>query len=374
MVHLYTRVKVDKNERLMNFAHKLEAAWVETVEDLAILIHRPKTAARAAVDLCRRRCVRHFLARFPGLKTTGRFASRRKTKPPRFRPHPLRFQRPLVTSSRIGEGISRAAWEEEPGSLEKELTDPILLGTGPVSRICLDVFVAYLEPWIIDSGASDHMTGTSRNFSIYFPCSGKDKELGTGRTIGYGKEQDGLYLLEYGPSILANTVASSQSLQSSASITSQRQLVQWHRRLGHANFLVIGNMFSDLLKHCTMNNLLCDACEFAKHKRASYPLLNNKSTAHFALIHSDVWSSSRVFDSKVKILRSDNVTESTEGNFQKYLRDHGIMHQTSYVDTLAQNVFDKWFLIYVYIVNWFINYLGIKGVYLNTEEFITAVV
>ncbi|KAJ7951046.1 Retrovirus-related Pol polyprotein from transposon TNT 1-94 [Quillaja saponaria] len=303
------------------------------------------------------------------------------------------------------------------------------------------------EPWIIDSGASDHMTGTSRNFSTYFPCSGKDKvrvadgslstisgkgsiqctptlplssvlhvpkfsmnllsissitrdlncqaifdsccckfqELGTGRTIGYGKEQDGLYLLEYGPSILANTVgtvASSQSLQSSASITSQQQLVQWHRRLGHPSFLVLGNMFPDLLKHCTMNNLLCDACEFAKHKRASYPLLNNKSTTPFALIHSDVWGPSRVvslsgykwfvtfidcfsrttwvyllcaknevftcfqmfhklvctqFDCKVKILRSDNGTEYTEGNFQKYLRDHGIMHQTSCVDTSAQN-------------------------------------
>ncbi|KAJ7971923.1 Double-stranded RNA-binding protein [Quillaja saponaria] len=34
------------------------------------------------------------------------------------------------------------------------------------------------------------------------------EELGTGRTIGYGKEQDGLCLLEYGPSILANTVVS----------------------------------------------------------------------------------------------------------------------------------------------------------------------
>ncbi|KAJ7963242.1 UBN2_3 domain-containing protein [Quillaja saponaria] len=89
------------------------------------------------------------------------------------------------------------------------------------------------ESWIINSGASDHMIGISRNFSTYFSCSGKDKELGTGRTIDYGKEQDGLYLLEYGPSILAIIVASSQSLQSSAFITSQQQLVQWHLHLGH---------------------------------------------------------------------------------------------------------------------------------------------
>ncbi|KAJ7954402.1 Retrovirus-related Pol polyprotein from transposon TNT 1-94 [Quillaja saponaria] len=226
-----------------------------------------------------------------------------------------------------------------------------------------------LEPWIIDSGASDHMTGTSRNFSTYFPCSGKDKV----------RVADGSLSTISGK---VDTVASSQSLQSSASITSQQQLVQWHRRLGHPSFLVLGNMFPDLLKHCTMNNLLCDACEFAKHKRASYPLLNNKSTTPFALIHSDVWGPSRVvslsgykwfvtfidcfsrttwvyllraknevftcfqmfhklvctqFDGKVKILRSDNGTEYTEGNFQKYLRDHGIMHQTSCVDTSAQN-------------------------------------
>ncbi|XP_057478277.1 uncharacterized protein LOC130792540 [Actinidia eriantha] len=30
-------------------------------------------------------------------------------------------------------------------------------------------------PWIIDSGASDHMTGCSSVFDSYLPCSGKDK-------------------------------------------------------------------------------------------------------------------------------------------------------------------------------------------------------
>jgi len=31
------------------------------------------------------------------------------------------------------------------------------------------------DPWVIDSGASDHMTGISPLFSSYNPCSGKDK-------------------------------------------------------------------------------------------------------------------------------------------------------------------------------------------------------
>jgi hypothetical protein len=31
------------------------------------------------------------------------------------------------------------------------------------------------DPWVIDSSASDHMTGMSPLFSSYNPCSGKDK-------------------------------------------------------------------------------------------------------------------------------------------------------------------------------------------------------
>jgi hypothetical protein len=31
------------------------------------------------------------------------------------------------------------------------------------------------DPWVIDSGASDHMTGMSSLFSSYNPCSSKEK-------------------------------------------------------------------------------------------------------------------------------------------------------------------------------------------------------
>ncbi|KAJ7946112.1 Retrovirus-related Pol polyprotein from transposon TNT 1-94 [Quillaja saponaria] len=300
------------------------------------------------------------------------------------------------------------------------------------------------NPWIIDSGASDHMTSTSSSFSSYFPCSGKEKvrvadgslssisgkgsicctpsltlssvlhvpklsmnllsistitkelnctvlfdssscvfqELGTEKILGYGKEHNGLYLLEYGLEILSKDNTSGQALHSSSTTSSQQELVQWHHRLGHPSFLVLGNMFPNLIKQCTMSNLTCDACEFAKHTRSSYPPQNIKSTSPFVLIHSDVWGPSRAvsvsgyrwfvtfidcysrttwvylmrtknevfqcfqmfhklictqFDAKVKVLRSDNGTEYSEGSFQKYLCDHGILHQTSCVNTPAQN-------------------------------------
>lgn len=44
----YFRAKLDKNDRLLEFVHKLEASCIETVEagkmtkDLAILTHGPK--------------------------------------------------------------------------------------------------------------------------------------------------------------------------------------------------------------------------------------------------------------------------------------------------------------------------------------------
>lgn len=47
-INIFIRAKLDGNEKLLDFSHKLEAACIETVEsgkmtkDLAILIHGPK--------------------------------------------------------------------------------------------------------------------------------------------------------------------------------------------------------------------------------------------------------------------------------------------------------------------------------------------
>jgi hypothetical protein len=33
----------------------------------------------------------------------------------------------------------------------------------------------YPIPWIIDTGATNHMSGSPKEFKTYLPCSGKDK-------------------------------------------------------------------------------------------------------------------------------------------------------------------------------------------------------
>ncbi|GMP41060.1 hypothetical protein CsSME_00011283 [Camellia sinensis var. sinensis] len=72
--------------------------------------------------------------------------------------------------------------------------------------------------WIIDSDATDHMTGASSLFYSYSPCSGRDKvrvadgtlssvsgkgsDLATGKMIGNGRAQGGLYFLDAVPPVV----------------------------------------------------------------------------------------------------------------------------------------------------------------------------
>ncbi|XP_057951969.1 uncharacterized protein LOC131146397 isoform X2 [Malania oleifera] len=72
----------------------------------------------------------------------------------------------------------------------------------------LGVIPDSVHSWIIDFGATNHMTGCSKFFSSYSPCAGNKKvkiadgslsELTTGRMIGSATEKDGLSYFDNGP-------------------------------------------------------------------------------------------------------------------------------------------------------------------------------
>ncbi|GMP30810.1 hypothetical protein CsSME_00005303 [Camellia sinensis var. sinensis] len=94
------------------------------------------------------------------------------------------------------------------------------------------------SPWIIDSGATDHMMGTS------------SFELATGKMIGSGRAQSGLYFLY---AILASLL-SSQAFQCTLG-SFLRLLHQWHRHLGHPSFSILEKFFP--LEHGILYQTSC---------------------------------------------------------------------------------------------------------------------
>ena len=145
-------------------------------------------------------------------------------------------------------------------------------------------------------------------------------------------------------------------------------------------------MFPSLFSNKFVESFHCDVCEFAKNHHATFSLSSNKSIEPFDLIHSDVWGPAPIsnisgtkwfvsfiddcthvtwlflmkeksevfqlfvqfyrmvqtqFGKSIKCLRSDNGREYVNQNLSKFLKENGIVHELTCVDTPQQNVFLK---------------------------------
>lgn len=192
-----------------------------------------------------------------------------------------------------------------------------------------------LGPWVLDSGASDHISGNLRLLSHFtnatsipfatfangskaevkavgranpLPSLALDSVLhipkcpfnlvsvseltrslncsitfnnnsvviqdrGTGRMIGAGYESQGLYHLTLPSSSVACTVSEFPLLL--------------HNRLGHPSLLKLQKMVPEL---SMLSSLSCESCQLEKHSRSSFPKrVNNRTASSFELVHFDVW-------------------------------------------------------------------------------------
>ncbi|RVW98328.1 Retrovirus-related Pol polyprotein from transposon RE2 [Vitis vinifera] len=204
--------------------------------------------------------------------------------------------------------------------------------------VCL-THTSSLGPWILDSGASDHLSGNKDLFSsitttsdlptvtlangsqtvakgigltlplpslpltsvLYTPecpfnlisiskitrtlnCSitFSDKfvtlqDRSTGKTIGIGRESQGLYHLtsDSSPAVCISTDAP----------------LLIHNRLGHPSLSKFQKMVP---RFSTLSSLPCESCQLGKHTRVSFPKrLNNRAKSPFELVHIDVWGPCR---------------------------------------------------------------------------------
>ncbi|XP_071708446.1 uncharacterized protein [Rutidosis leptorrhynchoides] len=254
--------------------------------------------------------------------------------------------------------------------------------------------------WIIDSGASQHMTGSDVFLENIVDVS--DLKLTVGHPNGTQAKVvkigdlkltndlvlfDVLVIPEYCVSLMSvyrlskdSGLAESNCMSQNAMCYASSQL--WHSRLGHPSNKVLNILKQKLDLKDDLKDKPCDVCHKAKQTRETFPLSDHKSEKLGDLIHFDLWGPFRVqsregykyfltivddfsravwvfmlkskdevytnicnfvailenhFNAKVKILRSDNGTEFINNKMSDYTARKGIVHQTSCPYTPQQN-------------------------------------
>ncbi|RVW86922.1 Retrovirus-related Pol polyprotein from transposon TNT 1-94 [Vitis vinifera] len=240
-----------------------------------------------------------------------------------------------------------------------------------------------LGPWILDSGASDHLSGNKDLFSsitttsdlptvtlangsqtvakgiglalplpslpltsvLYTPecpfnlisiskitrtlnCSitFSDKfvtlqDRSTGKTIGIGRESQGLYHLtsDSSPAVCISTDAP----------------LLIHNRLGHPSLSKFQKMVP---RFSTLSSLPCESCQLGKHTRVSFPKrLNNRAKSPFELVHTDVWGPCRTASTLGFQYFVTFIDDYSRSQFTSFMSHHGILHQSSCAHTPQQN-------------------------------------
>ena len=184
--------------------------------------------------------------------------------------------------------------------------------------------IQFSSPWIIDSGASDHMANSSKAFSNYIPCPGNQKikivdgtlvtvagsgdvfltssltsrnvlhvpklsvnllsipqitkdlncsvnftqseysfhDLLTGKVIGHATEEGGLFLLE---AESGTTCPTPYTYLSKHHTPTEEQVWLSHFRLGHPPSLLLKKIVPNMFEKLNVQNFHCDVCEYAKH-------------------------------------------------------------------------------------------------------------
>nr|KYP76032.1 Retrovirus-related Pol polyprotein from transposon TNT 1-94 [Cajanus cajan] len=220
----------------------------------------------------------------------------------------------------------------------KQASSSITVAHTGNSTVCLSHSTS-IGPWVLDSGASDHLTGNvslfpnlsspktphhitladgskvqatgigqisplpslplksvllvpgcpfnlisiskltrSLNCVITFTSdSFLIQDRSTGQTIGAGSESHGLYYLQPSTSTICASIESPGLI---------------HRRLGHPSLNKLKKMVPHLSR---LVSLECESCQLGKHVRASFPnSINSRAMSPFDVIHSDVWGPSRI--------------------------------------------------------------------------------
>ncbi|KAK3021989.1 hypothetical protein RJ639_045684 [Escallonia herrerae] len=268
---------------------------------------------------------------------------------------------------------------------------------GPSANMTSQNISGKPDLWIIDTGATDHISckldttsDASTNPGVppvqipngdtvpvhalgrvnLGPNLHLEQDLLSRKPIGVGRVQNGLYHLE--------PTRAGKALLSKGHNT----VDLWHRRLGHLPMNRISLVSNLPVTFNSPKLLFCDACCKARQTRLPFPHSINKSMHNFDLVHCDIWGPYRTkshsgshyfltivddhsratwvflmkfksetrhyllmffnwiktqFNTRIKVFRTDNGLEFGHRELLHHYFENGMDRQTSCTDTPQQN-------------------------------------
>ena len=135
------------------------------------------------------------------------------------------------------------------------------------------------------------ITSTLAYTVTFWPSFCVFQDILTRKILGYGVRRSKLYYLEL-PENGGSKI--SQANQTSSKDKARATIWLWHRRLGHLSFGYLKKLQPQLFSGLNDREFHCDTCELDKSHRISYSPSLNKSSEPFEVIHSNVWGPAKV--------------------------------------------------------------------------------
>lgn len=129
---------------------------------------------------------------------------------------------------------------------------------------------------------------------VFWPHYCVFKDIQTRRTIGYGIRKGKLYYMDLTLDSTSCMTQASSVDTSHGELKARADIWLWHHRLGHASFGYLQKLFPSLFIKCDVSSFKCDVCELAHSHRVSFPPSLHKSSVPFMIVHSDVWGPSKI--------------------------------------------------------------------------------
>ncbi|RVW83276.1 Retrovirus-related Pol polyprotein from transposon TNT 1-94 [Vitis vinifera] len=261
--------------------------------------------------------------------------------------------------------------KEQMEMLQKLLSQ---VGSGSTTGIALTASRGGMKPWIVDTGASDHMTGDAAILQNYKPSNGhssvhiadgsKSKIAGTG-SIKLTKD---LYLdsVLHVPNLDCNLLSISKLARDLQCVTKFYpnscvfQDLKSGKMIGSAElcselYLLSCGQFSNQVSQasCVQSQIHSDVWGPSRiknisgtrwfvtfvddHTRVTWVFLMKEKSEVRHIFQTFNLMVQNQFNSKIQVLKSDNAKEYFTSSLSTYLQNHGIIHISSCVDTPQQN-------------------------------------